>query len=141
MIIFLCVGLSGSGEVVTNGEGDLDDPTFHLNFIRTVTDYWDDERQIYVDVILEEDETEFIYHPEMKAYELHGYVNNTAGRYVTQITLGLKFYDEMNRLLVREEEYFNFLEDGEKSDFIMLFYFNEFFETVDHFNYYFDVLE
>ena len=92
-------------------------------------------------VILAPDSDNFTYHPNMEAYEIHGYIQHGADRTLAQIIMKADYYDDNSVLLATQEQYFYDAKSGVRQDFLFRFTNNSHFETVKKVTYTFNVLE
>ncbi len=136
ILVLIFVGLSGC----EGGISDNPDRVYvHDEYKRTVMYYYQGSTQLRD--ILVSDSDNFIYHPDMEAYEIHGYIIHHAGRTLGQVLMEVNYYDDNGVPLVVQEQYFYNVRSGVKQDFLFRFRYSEYFETVKKVKYSFNVFE
>ncbi|MCK5258593.1 MAG: hypothetical protein KAJ69_03660 [Thermoplasmatales archaeon] len=139
IFVLIFVGLSGcqDGVVINNP----DDINIHDKYIRTVKfEYQGVSTQTRV-ILVPDSVTTFTYHPEMEAYEIHGYIRHNADRTLPQIVMEAKYFDSNHILLATQEQYFYDVQSGFTKDFLFRFNYSEHFETVKTVEFTFNVIE
>jgi len=108
----------------------------HTPYIRTVRFFGWNERDILID-----DSGYFQFHPDMEAYEIHGYFINQKDEEYYRVVLTANYYDIDDNLLVTQTTDFFDVRQYFHNDFLFIFNHSDHFETVDHVEMSYEILK